>query len=115
MKMHLPPTEGHQALIFSCYTLKIGGTVGDANEDKDRFYNLLNLEVQRVPPSDKFILIVAFNARVGIYHIAWEGVNGNRRMRKLNNNRLPLLAFYSQNRLIISSTSFYLKDIYRST
>ena len=53
MKMNLPLTQGRQATILSCYA----PTLGDTDETKDSFYDLLDAEVQRVPSSGKLILL----------------------------------------------------------
>ena len=111
MKMRLPLTQGRQATIFSCYA----PTLGDTDETKHSFYNLIDAHVQRVPSSDKLIFLGDFNARVGTDHVAWEGVIGRHGIGKINNNGLHLLSFCSQNQLVVSNTIFDLKDIYKGS
>ena len=111
MKMRLPLTDGRQATILSCYAPTLQAT----DEDKDSFYDLIDAEVQRAPPSDKLILLGDFNARVGMDHAAWEGVIGRHGLGKMNNNGLRLLSFCSQNQLIVSNTIFDIKDIHKGS
>ena len=68
-KMRLPLCEGRQATLFSCYA----PTLLADDADKDSFYEMIDSEIQRVPTSDKLILLGDFNARVGVDSVAWGG------------------------------------------
>ena len=109
MKMRLPLSEGRQATILSCYA----PTLLASDEDKDAFYELIDVEVQRVPAADKLILLSDFNARVGTNFVAWEGVMGRHGIGKMNSNGHRLLSFCSQSELLISNTTFELKNIHK--
>ena len=65
------------------------------NEDKDHFYEHLDLELGRVPSPNKLLFLGDLNARVGIDHVAWSGVIGQHGYGRMNDNGHRLLSFCS--------------------
>ena len=99
------------ATIFSCYAPTLLGT----EEDKDSFYECLDAELQRVPRSDKIIMLGDFNARVGSSYFAWRGVIGHHGLGKANSNGHRLLSLCASHHLVITNMIFAIKDIYKGT
>ena len=77
-----------------------------SNDAKDRFYNCLDGEVQRVAQSDKLVVLGDFNARVDSSNAAWPGVLGSNGFGKLNENGHQLLTFCSMNELTITNSNY---------
>ena len=111
MKFRIPLANNRYATIFSIYA----PTLMAENEDKDRFYEHLDLELNRVPSTDKLLLLGDFNARVGTDHVAWSGVIGRHGCGRMNDNGHRLLSLCSQNQLFITNTGFTLKPIHKGT
>ena len=87
MKLRIPLVNNRYATILSIYA----PTLMAENEDKDRFYEHLDLELNRVPSTDKLLLLGDFNARVGTDHVAWSGVIGGHGCGRVNDNGHRLL------------------------
>lgn len=111
MRMRIPLTRDRHVTIFSCYAPTLDGS----EVTKDEFYEQLDAELQRVPPSDKIMLLGDFNARVGSAQQAWAGVLGNHGIGKVNANGYRLLSLCSQNQLVITNTIFTTRDIHKGT
>ena len=111
MKFRIPLTSHRYATIFSVYA----PTLMAESEDKDQFYEQLDQELNRVPSTDKLLLMGDFNARVGTDHMAWSGVIGRHGCGNMNDNGHRLLSLCSQNQLFITNTGFTLKPIHKGT
>ena len=73
-------------------------------EVKDKFYEELELLIDKVPKQDKIIILGDFNARVGTDHQTWEGIIGKHGIGKCNSNGLLLLRMCSVHDLSITNT-----------
>jgi hypothetical protein len=84
-------------------------------ENKEVFYQQLDLAVSRVPPRDKLIIMGDLNARIGSNHTAWSGIIGQHGIGLENSNGKLLLSLCSQHHLSITNTFFKLKDAHKTT
>ena len=107
----MPLTHGRCATLFSCYAQ----TLSSPEDNKDAFYEQLDAELQRIPETDKLIVLSDFNARVGSDHRAWARVVGRHGVGKINANGHRLLSICSQNQLIITNPIFQTKNQYKGT
>ena len=106
MRLRVPVSHGRRATLFSCYA----STLSSLEDDKDAFYEQLVAELQRIPETDKLIVLGDFNARVGSDHRAWAGVVGRHGVGKINANGHRLLSLCSQNQLIVTNTILQTKN-----
>ena len=111
MKLSFPLNPSRHVIIISAYA----PTLTSSDEAKDAFYEELSALVKDVPPSNKFILLGDFNARVGTDCNNWKGVLGPLGTGKLNSNGLMLLSFCAENDLTITNTLFRQADQYKTT
>ena len=75
---------------------------------KDKFYYDLDSVISAAPRTDKLILLVDFNARMGADHQTWEGVIGSEGVGKCNSNGFLLLRKCAEHELLITNTVFRL-------
>lgn len=91
--------------ILSCYA----PTFAANRADKDRFLDELQQALDAIPPSECYVLMGDFNARVGSrvgedHH--WAGVRGPHRLGEMNDAGRELLTFLSTNEATICNTWF---------
>ena len=111
MSLRIPLAKGNFATVICAY----GPTLDSDEEIKDKFYDDLQTLFQRIPSTDKLVLLGDLNARVGTDHEVWEGILGRHGMGKMNRNGLRLLSFSAENGLAITNTMFQMKNIYKAT
>ncbi|VDL90453.1 unnamed protein product [Schistocephalus solidus] len=70
MSLRLPLRGDNFVTIISAYA----PPMTSSNAAKDKFYEDLHALLVTVPSADNFIVLDDFNARVGTYHAAWQGV-----------------------------------------
>ena len=75
------------ATIISAYA----PTVTNLDQTKEEFYELLGQTLQKIPPTDKVIILGDFNARVGDYFTSWPIALGKFGRDKSNSNGEQLL------------------------
>ena len=78
------------------------------DEFKDGFYDDLDCVISATPRTDKPIVLVDFNARVGTDYQTWEGVLGTEEVAKCNSNGLLPLRKCAVHELLITNTGFRL-------
>ena len=85
-------------------------TLDATDEDKDMFYDQLDTILIAIPESEKIFLFGDFNARVGRSADAWTGVIGRHGVGNGNDNGILLISKCAEHRLLITNTTFHLKD-----
>ena len=85
-------------------------TLDATDEDKDMFYDQLDTILIAIPESEKIFLLGDFNARVGRSADAWTGVIGRHGVGNGNDNGILLISKCAEHRLLITNTTFHLKD-----
>jgi len=78
----------------------------DPDEKKEVFYNYLASVLSDIPRTDKLLLIVYFNARIGRGNDKWPLVMSKHVIGKCNSNGELLLALCSEFELIVTNTMF---------
>ncbi|VDL98662.1 unnamed protein product [Schistocephalus solidus] len=102
MSLHLPLRGDKVTTIINAYAPP--KTSSDAA--KDEFYKDLNALLATVSKVNSLIVLVDFNASVGIDHAAWQGVPGPHGLGSFNDNCLLLLQTCAEHRLLLTSTLF---------
>ena len=92
-------------------------TFRSSQDEKDRFYEELQNEIDGILPSDILIVMGDLNARVGSNdgNTSWDGVLGMHGLGKMNEAGLSLLSFCCMNNLSIVNTFFEKRDIHKRT
>ena len=111
MSVRIPLAKQRYATLLSAYA----PTLPSENEAKDRFYQELDEALQRIPSSDKILLLGDFNARVGKNHLIWNGVIGKHGIGKVNANGMRLLSLCAEHDLTITNTIFQQKNKYKTS
>ena len=111
MKLCFPLNITHHLTIISAYA----PTLTSPDEAKEQFYEDLGHLIKATPPSDKFIILGEFNARVGKVSDDWKGVLGPHSVGNLNSNSLLLLSKCAKQMLCITNTTFHQTDKYKAT
>ncbi len=107
----IPLLKGCYATLISAYAPTL-----DAEESiKDAFYKSLDTILLKVPHTDKLVLLEEFNARVGTNNMFWSGVIGKHDLGTMNRNSLRLLSLCSEHKLVITNTTFQLKNKYKAS
>ena len=83
--------------------------------DKAAFYSLLDETLQRIPATDKVILLGDFNARVGRDHTLWNGAIGRHGIGSCNANSESLLNLCNSHDLVITNTVFQQSNRYKTS
>ena len=83
--------------------------------DKDIFYSDLRRLLNNTPEDDKVLILGDFNARVGKYCQAWQGVLGRHGVGNCNDNGRLLLELCAEHQLVITNTTFQQKDSPKTT
>lgn len=111
MSVRIPLAKQRYATLLSAYA----PTLPSENDAKDRFYRELDEVLQRIPSSDKILLLGDFNARVGKNHLIWKGVIGKHGIEKVNANGMRLLSLCAEHDLIITNTIFQQKNKHKDS
>ena len=82
MILKLPLREKRSAILISVYA----PTMTNTDDIMDKFYEEQETLVSTVSQSDKLILLVDFNARVGKDYQAWQRVLGHHGIGNCNSN-----------------------------
>ena len=101
------PVQGCNLHIISAYA----PTMTQSHDVIEQFYHKLRQILDKIPPSDKILLLGDFNARVGTDHEGWDGVLGKHGVGNENSNGTALLSLCSQKELIITNTLFRQDDV----
>jgi len=109
IRLHLQ--QQRYATIISAYAPMLV----DDEADKAAFYSLQNKTLQRIPATDKIILLVDFNARVGRDHTLWNGATGRHRTGSCNANGESLLKLRNSHNLMITNTVFQQSNRYTTS
>ena len=109
LRLHLQ--QQRYATIISAYAPTL---VAD-EADKAAFYSLLDETLQRIPATDKIILLGDFNARVGRDHTLWNGAIGRHGIGSCNANGESLLNLCNSHDLVITNTVFQQSNCYRTS
>ena len=86
--------------------------------EKDRFFTELQRVIQSISPSDKFVVLGDFNARVGSgggEEDLWSGVLGPHGYGQRNDAGMELLTFLALHETTICNTWFQKPDMYKQT
>ena len=94
------------ATIISAYA----PTMTNSDQKKEEFYELLGQTLQKIPPTDKVIILGDFNARVGDDFTSWPFALGKFGRDKSNSNGEQLLSICTQFNLAITNIFFKLLD-----
>ena len=92
----------HYATIISAYA----PTMTNPDQTKEEFYELLGQTLQKIPPTDKVIILGDFNARVGDDFTSWPIALGKFGRDMSNSNGEQLLSICTQFNLAITNTFF---------
>ena len=111
MTLRLSLAGDKHATLISAYA----PTLSASDEDKGQFYEELRDTLQKVPSSDKILLLGDFNARVGANHSTWKRVLGPHGIGNCNDNGMDLLTLCSQFNLSITNTFFRIPNKYKTT
>ena len=111
MAMRLPISKDNSATLISVYS----PTMTNPDENKKAFYNQLASVLSGIPRTDKLLLIVDFNARIGRDNDKWSLVMGKHGIAKYNSNGELLLALSSEFELMVKNIMFKQKDERKTT
>ena len=100
------PLEGSILSIISAYA----PTLAQSDETKDYFYGALSDALDKIPSTNKLLLMGDFNARVGSDNTSWENTIGRHGVGNVNSNGTRLLSLCAQNGLCITNTFFQQPD-----
>ena len=106
MTLRVKLVNSRQATMISAYAPTLDAT----DEDKEMFYAQLDTILTAIPESEKIFLLGDFNARVGRSADVWTGVIGRHGVGNVNDNGILLLIKCAEHRLLITNTTFRLKD-----
>ena len=111
MTWRIPLAKHRYITLISAYA----PTLDSSEEQKDAFYESLHSTLTAIPKEDKILLLGDFNARVGKQAHLWPRVIGKHGVGKMNNNGLRLLTLCSELNLVVTNTTFQLKNRYKTT
>ena len=89
-------------MIFSVYAL----TLQADDEVKNDFYQLLEQEIEKVPRTERIIILGDFNARVGRAFDSWNGILGKHGVGNMNDNGQLVMELCASQNLSITNTFF---------
>lgn len=84
-------------------------------DEKDKFYEVLEKIIEKIPIYDIKIVLGDFNAKVGRENMYKNVTGGNSKHLVSNENGVKLIQFAVENDMTIMSTFFNRKDIYKGT
>ena len=106
MTLRVKLVDSRQATLISTYVPTLDAT----DEGKEMFYGQLDTILTAIPESDKVFLLGYFNVRVGRSADVWTGVIGRHGVGNVNDNGILLLSKCAEHRLLITNTTFRMKD-----
>ena len=98
--------KSRYATIISDYA----PTMTNPDQTKEEFYELLGQTLQKIPTTDKVIILGDFNAKVGDDFTSWPIALGQFGRDKSNSNGEQLLSICTQFNLAITHTFFKMPD-----
>ena len=111
MTLRVKLVDSRQATMISAYAPTLDAT----DEDKEMFYSQLDTILTAIPDSENIFLLGDFNARVGRSADVWTGVVGRHGVGNVNDNGILLLSKCAEHRLLITNTTFRLKDKHKTS
>ena len=106
MTLRVKLVDYRQATLISAYAPTLDAT----DEDKEMFYAQLYTILTAITESDNVFLLGDCNARVGRSADVWSGVIGRHGVGNVNDNGILLLSKCAEHRLLITNTTFRMKD-----
>ena len=106
MMLRVKLVDSRQATMISAYA----PTLDTTDKDKEMFYAQLDTILTVILESDKVFLLGDFNAREGRSADVWTGVIGRHGVGNVNDNGILLLSKCAEHRLLITNTTFRMKD-----
>ena len=106
MTLTVKLVDFRQATMISAYSPTLDAT----DEDKEMFYAQLDTILTAIRESENIFLLGAFNARLGRSADVWTGVIGRHGVGNVNDNGILLLRKCAEHLLLITNTTFRLKD-----
>ena len=104
--------DSRQATMISAYAPTLDAT----DEDKEMFYAQLDTILTAIPESENIFLLGDVNARLGrLSADVWTGVIGRHGVGNVNENGILLLSKCAEHRLLITNTTFRLKDKHKTS
>ena len=100
--------------VLSCYTPTFAAT----REDKESFYNIIQVALNEVPNDDQYLMMGDLNTRVGStapLGDEWSSVRGPHGFGAANEAGKELLSLLAINEATVCNTWFNKKDIYKQT
>ena len=122
LPMTLPPTEGNDRVLALSIQTSHGPahilsvyapTLYSSDETKDRFYEDLDLVLNKIPASDYLFVLGDFNARVGADHSSWTDSIGHFGIGNMNENGQRVLEMCTQHKLCVTNTYFQTRPMHR--
>ena len=90
-------------------------TTAHSDEESDKFYDALQLHLQKIHKKENVILMGDFNAKVGSEHNIWAPALGKYGLGQINSRGEKLLEFCMVHKLGVCNTYFQHKECRRST
>ena len=112
--LQLGQTSADRLHLLSCYA----PTFAASRVEKDYFLNDLQQALDTIPPSESYVILGDFNARVGSRSSEDDwcvNVRGPHGLAEANDAGKELLSFLGLNEATICNTWFVKKDIHKST
>ncbi|KAI8430664.1 hypothetical protein MSG28_000861 [Choristoneura fumiferana] len=85
------------------------------DEDKDRFYDELDLVYEQVPEYDARIIVGDFNAKIGREEAFISTIGRHSKHEESNDNGIRLISFAALKSMVVKRTMFPHKNIYKGT
>lgn len=104
--LRIPIGKTRYATVISAYA----PTMTNPDQAKEEFYELLGQTLQKIPSTDKVIILGDFNARVGDDSTSWPIALGKFGRDKSNSNGEQLLSICTQFKLAITNTFFKMPE-----
>jgi len=102
-----------RATRFSCTLINVHVTTYEKMEEvKEKFYNLLEQNINQIANSDIKILLRDFNTKVGKEDI-YKPTTGNETLHTETNNRIKMIQFTVSKGFNVRTTIFSRKDIHK--
>ena len=111
MTLRVKLVDSRQATMISAYAPTLDAT----DEDKEMFYAQLDTSLTAIPESEQIFLLGHFKGHVGRSADVWTGVIGRHGVGNVNENGILLLSKSAEHRLLITNTTFRLKDKHKTS
>ncbi|CAG4947208.1 unnamed protein product [Colias eurytheme] len=102
--------------FFNISIVNVYAPTEDADEDtKDKFYDHLESVYEQLPGYDAKIVVGDFNAKIGREDIFMPTIGKHSKHNTTNDNGVRLISFASSKGMVVKSTMFPHKEIYKGT